>query len=279
MDLPPSAQPPSCHIIHKFPLEIRRDIYRHILEPYSYPVNRKTWSPPWPTPIRIPVAMRTPALARTCRQLRWEVLSVLLGDKPICVKIWDMNPTDITYFKGWLEHLGDNTHLIRQLVIRHQVDFNLRRLIGLRWGGHYEHVTTAWANTYFSVSDLSHNSGMVTVDCDFGSETNLGDELRAGSICRCPLSSRLPQEAALPSVSPPGTDCALTRAVYRFLRLMEIESVGAAPDFHGCHSLRAYKDQDWPRCDVCNLPKWFISGPKVLFRRPKILGGIKMSAI
>lgn len=259
MDFPPNPQPPSCHIIHKLPLEIRLGIYRHILEPVSYPHPNKRWGPPFPR------AMRTPALARTCRQLRWETLSVCLGDNTICVEIWDLNPLDITYLKTWLQHLGANVRLIRRFVIRHQVDFNLRRLMGLRFGGpvRHEHVTTAWAKTFFSVSDLNHNSGTVMVHCDFGTEANLGDELPASRTCRCPLSSRLVQESALPSVSPPELDCALTRAVYGFIRLMEIESVGGTVDYYGPRTLRKHTEQDWPLCETCNLPKWFLSGPKV----------------
>ncbi|KAK4161245.1 hypothetical protein QBC43DRAFT_324025 [Cladorrhinum sp. PSN259] len=256
MNIPTQPQPTSCHLINKLPLELRQAIFQLLnvqdITSYPPPKERRNASKT--------ASFKTPPIAKTCRQLRWEVLSLCLGDHPLHVEIWDIYPSDTVYLKRYLDGLGSDVRLIRELAIHHKVDFYLRRIMGFRWGKTYhEYVTTAWAETSFRIHGSQNNSEKVMVTCDFASEKNCGDQLPVGSVCRCPISDRLFPRCALPAS--PGPDGPLVEAVYSFIRLMELESAGAIIDRYGPHSLRKSTEEDWPLCDSCHLRRWFLSGP------------------
>ncbi|KAK4224902.1 hypothetical protein QBC38DRAFT_283366 [Podospora fimiseda] len=235
------VHPTTCHLLHLLPLELRQLIFSflNILHLISYPNPKSRWYTPPSTSIS------TPPIAKTCRQLRYEILSICLRTHPLHVEIWDIYPLDIEYLKRWLNNLGDNILLAKELIIHHKVEFYLRRL--MRSFGH-EYVTTCWAKTSFCVQ----GDGEVIVRCDFLTEENKGDEFLVGRICRCPVENRLVGQCGL----------GLTHAVYGFIELMEEESAGSEVDWHGSKSLRENTEENWPFCGCCGFKRWFLSGPK-----------------
>ncbi|KAK8044482.1 hypothetical protein PG993_004506 [Apiospora rasikravindrae] len=224
-----SSSSSSCLLLTKLPQELRNAIYALLLPrtPPAYPSSFRRY--------RMPASARprfwTPAVAQTCRQIRHEVLRVYLGGANnhhlVRVGLWIQEPWDALYLERWLQDLGDEARLVRRFAINHQVDFYHASARSLAC------TQTVWADTVFTVVQDDQGEDVVRVECDFGLPANpVSDQIPAGTVCRCPLAARLPPPSAL-SVPPRTADCALTRAVYAFLALMDQEGqdVFAVPRF------------------------------------------------
>ncbi|KAK8084335.1 hypothetical protein PG997_005606 [Apiospora hydei] len=202
-----SSRDEGCHLLAKLPLELRNAIYALLLPatPPQYPSSFRRY--------RMPASARprfwTPAIAQTCRQVRHEVLTLYLGDNLLRVGLWVQEPWDVLYLERWLQDLGDDARLVRRFAITHQ---------------------TVWADTTFTVVPDAfgvESETLVGIECDFGAPANpVSDQIPAGTVCGCPLTARLPPRAAV-SVPPRTADCALTRAVYAFLALLDEEGQDA----------------------------------------------------
>ncbi|KAK7942587.1 uncharacterized protein PG986_011700 [Apiospora aurea] len=212
-----------CHLLAKLPLELRNAIYALLLPatPPQYPSSFRRY--------RMPASARprfwTPAVAQTCRQVRREFLTLYLGDNLLRVGLWVQEPWDVLYLERWLQDLGDDARLVRRFAINHQVDFyhaSAPRSLAC--------TQTVWADTTFTVVPDAfgrESEALVGIECDFGAPANpVSDQIPAGTVCGCPLTARLPPRAAV-SVPPRTADCALTRAVYAFLALLDREGQDA----------------------------------------------------
>ncbi|KAK8022898.1 hypothetical protein PG991_006779 [Apiospora marii] len=271
-----------CHFITKLPLELRNAIYALLLPPTppQYPSSFRRY--------RMPASARprfwTPAVAQTCRQLRREALTLYLGDHLLRVGLWAQEPWDALYLERWLQDLGPDARLVRRLAINHQVDFyhaSAARSLAC--------TQTVWADTVFTVVPGGEGEGeeeVVRVECDFGAPENpVSDQIPAGTVCLCPIAARMPPwrqasssasgaaSAASSMPVPPRTaDCALTRAVYAFLALMDREGQDAfaVPRFA--------KGEDWGAkdggglCAGCGRRRWYLQGPKTAAYRRRLLG-------
>lgn len=246
-----SSPPPStsCPLTDKLPAELRDAIYAHLsFGTLDYPRlrARHTWittAPPDATPV-----LYIPALARTCRTLRADVLSRYLGD--LRVELSDSSQLDGVFFERCLRALGSAVLHVRRLTIEHKVDFCLDE-------DAHDAVRTR-ATTVFKVTALNHGKPEagshhqelppVTVSCDFKPAIPIGDELlpQSGSVCDCPLADRLSRSAPLSvdgtdhvtmhtegaGARPLGSlqpyalvrDCPLTRSIASFLNLLDHES-------------------------------------------------------
>ncbi|KAK7991561.1 hypothetical protein PG988_000355 [Apiospora saccharicola] len=260
-----------CHLITKLPLELRNAIYALLLPatPPQYPSSFLRY--------RMPASARprfwTPAIAQTCRQLRHELLTLYLGDHLVRVGLWVQEPWDVLYLERWLQDLGAEARLVRRFAIHHQVDFYHASARSLAC------TQTVWADTVFTVvPGEDGGEDTVQVECDFGAPENpVSDQIPAGTVCLCPITARMPpcqaSGAAAPMPIPPRTaDCALTRAVYAFLAVLDREGQDAfaVPRFP--------KGEDWGAegseglCQGCGWRRWYLQGPKTAVYRRKKLG-------
>lgn len=245
-----------CRLLTKLPLELRNAIYALLLPPTppQYPSSFRRY--------RMPSSARprfwTPAIAQTCRQLRRELLTLYLGDHLLRVGLWVQEPWDVLYLERWLRDLGADARLVRRFAINHQVDFYHTSARSLAC------THTVWADTVFTVVPGGNEGGkdVVTVECDFGAPENpVSDQIPAGTVCRCPISARMPPRTA---------DCALTRAVYAFLALMDREGqdVFAVPRFQTGEDWGAEGDEGL--CLQCGLRRWYLQGPKTAAYRRRL---------
>ncbi|KAK8121173.1 hypothetical protein PG999_005293 [Apiospora kogelbergensis] len=271
-----AAPPPgrSCHLLAKLPLELRNAVYAELLPrgPPQYPNSFRRH--------RMPAEARprfwTPAVAQACRQLRREVLTLLLGgvnaarDPVLRLGLWAQQPWDALFLERWLRALGADARLVRRLAVQHEVDFfhatagRLYPVHGVYPDTMFTGTKTVWADTLFVVEDdVSDDDGAqrVRVDCDFATPAHpAADQIPAGSICLCPLAARMLPPAAV--ALPPGVaDCALTRAVYAFLALMDKEGQDeyAVPRFRTGDEWAARAEGLCPRC---GRRRWYLQGPK-----------------
>ncbi|KAH8588950.1 hypothetical protein B0O99DRAFT_343405 [Bisporella sp. PMI_857] len=255
----------SCHLIHKLPLELRNEIYKLSLPAPEYTpyfrrkaLHRESQS-----------YFATPALARTCRQIRAEALAVFLGNNILRVELADTISLDAVFFQRWLESLGEDVKLIRHLEIQHQLDLSTRTWS--TWSPYTSPIIArVWAATRFKAGA----EGDVSVECNFNSEENLGDEIRAGSLCDCPLRSRFADGPS--TVLGKMHRCGLTEAISRFIKLMDIEAVESCLT-QPPYSTRVNEGDIWPKCDYCNAPKWFLQGPRSTDGHRRLaLSGVKI---
>jgi hypothetical protein len=231
--------PKLCQFVYQLPLELRNAIYEPLLGSLEY------------TPSHIRFHMKrnaragfgVPAIARTCKQIRYEVLFLLLGNKTVRVDLRDDIDFDAVYLDRSLQDLGDGIMLIAQLEIQHKVDFFFQEK--------NSNNGIVYATTRFRVDE----TGNVEVYCDFGSPENIGDEIPTGSVCGCPLTKRMKPSRQLPSDG--GSSNALTRAVRNFQEVMDMEAMVArrTPQY------TRHPTTPWPRCSDCGGHVWYLRGP------------------
>ncbi|KAK8068925.1 hypothetical protein PG994_005541 [Apiospora phragmitis] len=266
-----SSRSSTCPLITKLPLELRNAVYALLLPatPPQYPSAFRRY--------RMPAEARprflTPAVAQTCRQLRHEVLTLYLGgdNNLLRVGLWVQEPWDVLYLERWLQDLGDDARLVRRLAVNHQVDFyhTSARMLSC--------TQTVWADTTFTVVQ-DDDEEVVRIECDFGRPANpVSDQIPAGTVCLCPITARLPPPSTWPSPGPKTADCALARAVYAFLALMDREGQDAfaVPRFP--------TGEDWNRgeglCPRCGARRWYLQGPKTAAYRRRLGLGFEPGAI
>ncbi|KAH8649269.1 hypothetical protein BX600DRAFT_554797 [Xylariales sp. PMI_506] len=201
----PPPQPDSCYLITKLPLELRNAIYALLSDRVTYtpPHVRRDLGPDGAARFTIP------AIARTCRQLRYEALSWHFGGGAgsssssngsgrghpssapgLRAQVWDDIELDAVFLERCLRDLGGASllGLVRRLEVHHQVDFYLRT--------RYTDTAIVPVITRFAVVGDDDDrggdgAGEVEVRCDFGTADNLGDEIPAGTVCTCTLADRM----------------------------------------------------------------------------------------
>ncbi|KAK6846273.1 hypothetical protein PG987_001461 [Apiospora arundinis] len=276
---PDGGAPGPCHLLAKLPLELRNAIYALLLPPTppQYPSSFRRY--------RMPASARprfwTPAVAQACRQLRHEVLTLYLGgivanekhDDVLRVGLWVQEPWDAIYLERWLHDLGEDARLVRRLAINHEVDF-FHPFLGSR---------TVWADTLFTDVSQDEEGGQdgVRVECDFGAPTNaVSDQIPAGTVCLCPITARMRPANRVKLPLTGVADCALTRAIYAFLALMDQEGQDAIaiPRFRSADEWASHAGG---LCRRCDLRRWYLQGPKTLNyrRRMRVDDGVFASEI
>lgn len=234
-----------CHFVRQLPLELRNAIYKLLLGKLEYTSSYVRYY----MPRNARAGFAIPAIARTCKQVRHEVLSLFLGNQTVRVELRDEIDLDAVYLERCLQDLGGGIMLIGQLEIQHKVDFFFQT--------RKSNTGIVWATTTFRVDD----NGSVEIYCDFGTPQNIGDEIPAGTVCRCPLTKRMEQARQLPSEGCSGN--VLTRAVSNFQEVMDVEAAGCRPTPY----YTRHPTLEWPHCSDCGGHIWYLRGPVTLSGR------------